>query len=62
MLLRGSCSLSKLQSRQNVKAHELEHATVHRHVEALQKEKQGLHKNLEETWMKMAQEERTKAS
>lgn len=41
--------VSKLRSHRNLKAHELEHATVDSHVEALQEEKQGLQKTLEKT-------------
>ena len=51
---------SRLRGRQKLKAHELEQATVYSHVEALQEEKQGLQKTLEETEARLAQEERTK--
>ena len=52
--------VSKLRSQRQLKARELEEATVHSHVEALREEKTGLQKTLEETEARLTKEERSR--
>ena len=52
--------VSKLRSKRKLKANELEETTVHSHVEALQEQKNGLQKSLEETEARLAKEERSR--